>query len=154
MLSLLRLECKQKKLFQSIWNLYISLSFLLIWNWNDKCVHTLHSTLKSHTRFQTKMGLVYTGFKTITAQNPYLMGRIYLYGLYKGIPSPPGFIVMFLSPLKITPVLVIYVAVVLQREANHFTNMLSWKFYIISSSLLLDMQYFLHKEILCFLCWK
>ena len=38
-----------------------SLSFLLIWNWNDtKYVHTLHSSLENHTRFQIKMGKVYT----------------------------------------------------------------------------------------------
>ena len=30
-----------RKLFKSISNSHISLSFLLIWNWNDKNVHTL-----------------------------------------------------------------------------------------------------------------
>ena len=30
-----------KKLFKAISNSHISLSFLLIWNWNDKYVHTL-----------------------------------------------------------------------------------------------------------------
>ena len=37
-----------------------SLSFLLIWNWKDKYVHTLRSSLDNHTRFQTKMGKVYS----------------------------------------------------------------------------------------------
>ena len=37
-----------------------SLSFLLIWNWKDKYVHTLRSSLETHTRFQTKMGKVYS----------------------------------------------------------------------------------------------
>ena len=33
------------------------------------------SSLKNHTRFQTKMGKVYTRFQTSTAQKPYPMGR-------------------------------------------------------------------------------
>ena len=41
MLSLRRLERKQKKIFKSISNSDNSLSFLLIWNWNDKYLHTL-----------------------------------------------------------------------------------------------------------------
>ena len=62
MLSLLRLERKQKNI-QSISNSHISLSFLLIWNWNDKYVHSLCISLENHTRFQTKVGKVYTGFQ-------------------------------------------------------------------------------------------
>ena len=41
MLSLLRFQRKQKKLFKSISNSHISLSFLLIWNKNDKYVYTV-----------------------------------------------------------------------------------------------------------------
>ena len=37
-----------------------SLSFLLIWNWKDKYVHTLRRSLENHTRFQTKMGKAYS----------------------------------------------------------------------------------------------
>ena len=37
-----------------------TLSFLLIWNWKDKYLHTLRSSLENHTRFQTKMGKVYS----------------------------------------------------------------------------------------------
>ena len=89
MLWLPRLERKNKKIIQSISNLHISLSFLLIWNWNDKYVHTLRSSLENHTRFQTKMGKVYTRFQTKTALKPYLIGGgTYLSGLYKGVPSP------------------------------------------------------------------
>ena len=62
MLSLL--WAQTKIFFKSISNSHISLSFLLIWNWNDKYVHTLRSFLESHTPFQTKMGKVYTRFQT------------------------------------------------------------------------------------------
>ena len=70
MLSLLRLEPKHKKnspnpsrirtfLFRS----YSS----IIWNWNDTdtFIHS-RSSLKNHTRFQTKMGKVNTRFQTKT----------------------------------------------------------------------------------------
>ena len=64
-----------KKFFKSISNSHSFLSFLLIWNWNDKYVHTLRSSLKNHTRFQSKMGKVYIPFQSKTAQKPYPMGR-------------------------------------------------------------------------------
>ena len=38
------------------------------------------------TRFQTKMGKVYTRFQTKTTQNPTRWGGTYLYGVYKGVP--------------------------------------------------------------------
>ena len=41
------------------------------------------------TRFQTKMGKVYTRFLTKTTQNPTRWGGTYLHGLYKGVPPPP-----------------------------------------------------------------
>ena len=75
MLSLIRLECKQKKFFESNWNSHTVLSFLLIWDWNHKYFHTLFSALENHTRFQTKMGKVYTRFQTKTAQKPGPMGQ-------------------------------------------------------------------------------
>ena len=67
MLSLPRSDRKQQQQQQqqqikSFSNSHISLSFLLIWNWNDKYVNTLRSSLENHTRFQTKMGKVYTRF--------------------------------------------------------------------------------------------
>ena len=33
------------------------------------------SSLETHTRYQTKMGKVYTRFQTNTAQKPYPLGR-------------------------------------------------------------------------------
>ena len=43
------------------------------------------------TRFQTKMGKVYTRFQTKTTQNPTRWGGTYPYGVYKGVPPllPP-----------------------------------------------------------------
>ena len=35
------IRAQTKKFFESIYNSYISLSFLLIWNWNDKYVDTI-----------------------------------------------------------------------------------------------------------------
>ena len=42
------------------------------------------------TRFQTKMGKVYTRFQTKTTQNPTRWGGTYLHGAYMGVPPPPG----------------------------------------------------------------
>ena len=65
-----------KKLFKSISNLHISLSFVYSFGIEtmNKSRHS-RSSLENHTRFQTKMGKVYTRFQTKTAQ-------------YKGIPFP------------------------------------------------------------------
>ena len=41
------------------------------------------------TRFQTKMGKVYTRFQTKTTQNPTRWGGTYLHGAYMGVPPPP-----------------------------------------------------------------
>ena len=47
------------------------------------------SSLKNHTRFQTKMGKVYSRFQTKTTQKPTRWGGgTYLHSLYKGVP--PG----------------------------------------------------------------
>ena len=54
-------------------------------------------SLENHTRFQTKMGKVYTRFQTETAQNPSQRDGTYLYGLYKGVPPPPGGRLLLLS---------------------------------------------------------
>ena len=51
-------------------NSHVSLSVLLIWNWNDNFIHS-RSSLKNHTWFQAKMGKVFTRFQTKTVQKPY-----------------------------------------------------------------------------------
>ena len=69
--SLLRSEHKQKKNIQ----IHFQFPYFSIWNWNDKYVHTLSSSLENHTWFQTKMGKVCTRFQTKTVQKPYSIGR-------------------------------------------------------------------------------
>ena len=75
MLSLLRLERKQKNsssLFQ------IRIFLLLSYSFGIETINTFiysRSSLENHTRFQTKMGKVYTRFQTKTVQKPYTMGR-------------------------------------------------------------------------------
>ena len=45
------------------------------------------SYLENHTRFQTKMGKVFTRFQTKTARKPFPLKQMYLvYGLLKGVP--------------------------------------------------------------------
>ena len=92
MLSLYRLQCKQKKLFKSLSNSHISLSFLThLPNGNDKYVHTLCSFLENHTRFQTKMGKVYTRFLTKNRAKTLADGAAHTYMAYIGsTPPPPG----------------------------------------------------------------
>ena len=85
-----QIRAQTQKLFKPIWNSHISLSFLLIWNCNDKNVHTLRSSLENPTRFQTKMGKVQTRFQTKRCKNPTRWGGTYPYGLYKGVTPPPG----------------------------------------------------------------
>ena len=60
-----------KKIFKSISNSNISLSFFLIWKWNDTDTFIRsRSSLENYTRFQTKMGKLYTRFQTKTAPKP------------------------------------------------------------------------------------
>ena len=60
-----------KKLFKSISNPHISLSFVYSFGIEtmNKFTHS-RSSLENHTQFQTKMGKVYTRFQTKTAQKP------------------------------------------------------------------------------------
>ena len=49
------------------------------------------SSLENRTRFQTKMGKVFSRFQTKTRKNPTRWGGTYLHGLYKEVPPPsPG----------------------------------------------------------------
>ena len=86
---LLRLERKQKNSsnpFRIGIFLFPSYSF-----WIDTINTFIHSrsSLENHTRFETKMGKVYTRFQTKKGQKPYLMGGgggPYLYSVYEGVP--------------------------------------------------------------------
>jgi len=85
MLSLLRLERKQNP-FRIRTLLFRSYSSI-IWNWNDTdtFIHS-RSSLKNHTRFQTKMGKSEYPFSDQTGKNPSRWGGTYLYSWYKGVP--------------------------------------------------------------------
>ena len=91
MLSLLRLQRKQKsssKRFRIRTFLFLSYSFGI--ETINTFIHS-RSSLKNHTRFQTKMGKVYTRFQTKTAQKPYLTGRhISIWLIYWSTPPPPS----------------------------------------------------------------
>ena len=74
-LSLLRLERKQKNSSNPF---RILIFFFLSYSFGIETIKTFiqsRSSLKNHTRFQTRMGKVYTRFQTKTAQKPYPMGR-------------------------------------------------------------------------------
>ena len=85
MLSLLRLERKQtSNPFQICIFLFLYYSFGI--ETINMFIHS-RSSLENHTRFQTKMGKVYTRFQTKTAQKPYPMGR-HIPMLKKRVPLP------------------------------------------------------------------
>ena len=61
-----------------------------------KYVPRLRRSLENHTRFQTKMGKVYTRFQTKTAQKPYPMARhipACIWLIYGTTPPLPGDVV-------------------------------------------------------------
>ena len=74
MLSLLRLESKQK-----ILQIHFEFAFFFLsYSFGIETINTFihsRSSLANHTRFQTKMGKVYTQFQIKTAQKRYPMGR-------------------------------------------------------------------------------
>ena len=75
MSSLLRLECKQNNSSNPfLIRIFLFLSFSFAIETRNTFVHSC-SSLENHTRFQTKMGKVYTRFQTKIAQKPYPMGR-------------------------------------------------------------------------------
>ena len=87
-----QIRAQTKKLFKSISNSHISLSFLLIWNWNDKYVHTLRSSLENNTRFQTKCAKGIPVFRPKRSKNHAWWGRhTHTYMAYiRENPPPPG----------------------------------------------------------------
>ena len=70
-------------------NSHITLSFLFIWNWNDKYVFMpLPNSLENHTRIQTKIGKVYSPFRPKRCKNHTLWCGTYPLGKYKGVYFP------------------------------------------------------------------
>ena len=91
MWSLLLLECKQKKDFLNLFQIPIFL--FLFYLYGIEPINTfIHSRkfLQNHTRFQTKMGKVYTHFQTL--------GEAHTYMAYTR-EYPLGFYFLKLSPL-------------------------------------------------------
>ena len=91
MLSLLSLQRKQKNSSNPF---QILIFFFLSYSFGIETIKTfiqsrIRSSLKNHTRFQPKLGKVYTHFQTATAQNPTRWGGICLYSSYKGSTPPP-----------------------------------------------------------------
>ena len=85
MSSLLRLKPQQKDFLKSVSNSHITLSFLFIWiGTTNPLIHN-RTFFVNHTRFQTKMGKIYSRFQTKTAATHWV--GTYLYGLYKGVPT-------------------------------------------------------------------
>ena len=72
-------------LFKSISNSHISLSFLLIWNWNDRYVHTLRSSQPDSTPKWAKCIPV---FRPKRRKNPTRWGGTYRYSLFMGVLPP------------------------------------------------------------------
>ena len=64
---ILRLE-QQQKIHIHIYKIFLFLSYSFGIETNNAFIHS-SSSLESHSRFQTKMGKVYTSFKTGTVQN-------------------------------------------------------------------------------------
>ena len=82
MWSLLRLEQQENR------NSHTSISFLIIWNWNDKYVHTFR-------QFPRKQYLIPDQsfgpfFRPKRRKNPTLWDGTHRYGLHKGVP--PGLV--------------------------------------------------------------
>ena len=84
MSSVLRLERKQKNLqmhFQCAYFYFLTINTF---------IHS-RSSLKNHTRFQTKMGKVYTCFQTKKAPKTPPCGAAHTYMAYiRKYPPPPG----------------------------------------------------------------
>ena len=90
MLSLLRLECKQKNYSNSFG---IRIFLFLSYSFGVETINTFirsRSSLENHTRFQTKMGEVYTRFQAKTAHKPYPDGAVHTYIAYIREYPPPS----------------------------------------------------------------
>ena len=91
MLSLLRLECKQKNYSNPF---RIRIFLLLSYSFGIETVNTfIHSrnSLENHTRFQTKMSKVYTRFQ-IKTEKTLPDGEAHTYMAYiREYSLPPGY---------------------------------------------------------------
>ena len=77
MSSLLKFERQQNDFLKSI--IRIRILLFLAFSFRIKTTNTFinsRSSLKTHTRFQTKMGKIYTRFQTAMAQKTLPLGRL------------------------------------------------------------------------------
>ena len=79
------IRAKTQKLFKSIWNSHISLSFLLIW----KCSYTPVVPSKTIPDSRPKWAECISVFRPKRRKNPTRWGGTYLYSLNNGVPPPP-----------------------------------------------------------------
>ena len=83
------IRAQTKKLFKSISNSHISLSFSLIWNWNDKYVHTLPYFRRKPYPIPDQNRQSVNPFSEQNGAKPLPDGGdTYLHGLYTGVPLP------------------------------------------------------------------
>ena len=78
-------HCKKKDFLKYIHHFRICMLQFLSYSFGTKTTNTwIHnrSSLVNHTRFKTKMGKIYTRFRTKTVQKPYPLGGTYLYITY------------------------------------------------------------------------
>ena len=90
MLSLLRLDCKQKNPSSPF---RISIFLFLSYSFGIKVINTFiysRSSLENPTLFQTKMSKVFCILRPRHCKNPTWWGSTYLYSLCKGVPPPLG----------------------------------------------------------------
>ena len=86
MSSFLRLECEQKLSSSAFW---IRIFLLHSYSCGIETINTfIHScsSLANNTRFQTKMGKVYTCSRPKRTKNSTQWGDTYPYGLYREVP--------------------------------------------------------------------
>ena len=86
MSSFLRLECEQKLSSSAFW---IRIFLLRSYSCGIETINTfIHScsSLANHTRFQTKVGKVYTCSRPKRTKNSTQWGDTYPYGLYREVP--------------------------------------------------------------------
>ena len=88
MLSLLRLVAQTKKNYSNPFRnrTFLFLSYLFGIETITTFIHS-SSSFEKHTRFQPKMGKVYTRFRPKRRRNPTRWGGTYLYRSYKGVTT-------------------------------------------------------------------
>ena len=89
------------------------------------------SSREKHTRFQTKMGKVFSD------QKRYPLGGTYLYGLYKGLPPGPDPFQRQRPGLKMSEENSILIRLMIQRTGRHNSTKNLWSIYNFKSRVLL-----------------